>query len=84
MQMAFSGEEKKGVLYVEVNLLVYFDRTKSWTKKDGRHPEVLAHEQIHFDITAIFACAFAQAVREYSFTPSNVKGGDTRTEQEVR
>lgn len=73
MQMAFSGEEKARVLYVDVKLLVYFDQTKSWTKKEGRSPEVLAHEQIHFDITAIFACAFAQAIREYSFTPADIK-----------
>ena len=73
MQMSFSGEEKKGMLYVDVQLLIYFDKTKSWTKKEGRTDDVLAHEQIHFDITAIFACAFAQAVKEYNFTPSNIK-----------
>lgn len=73
IQMAFSGEEKAGVLYVDVQLLVYFDKSKSWTKKEGRTPEVLAHEQIHFDITAIHACAFLNAVKQYAFTTDGVR-----------
>lgn len=73
MQMAFYGEESGGVLQVDVQVLVYFNKTKSWTKKDGRNKVVLAHEQIHFDITALYACAFIHAVKEYPFTPLGIK-----------
>lgn len=73
MRMAFYGEEKKGVLHVDVQVLVYFDKTKSWTKKEGQTPVVLAHEQVHFDITAWYACLFIHAVKRYPFTPSRVK-----------
>jgi hypothetical protein len=71
--MKYVGKNEGGVIYIDVKLQVYFDKTKSWTKPEGHNEEVLAHEQIHFDITAIYACAFAQAIKEYPFTAANVR-----------
>lgn len=42
-------------------------------KRDGKTERVLAHEQIHFDLTAMKACALAKALREESFTTQNVQ-----------
>lgn len=36
------------------NIKAKFNRSKSWTKTN-RHPEVLLHEQKHFDLTEIYA-----------------------------
>lgn len=70
--MKYVGKNEGGTIYIDVRLQVYFDKTKSWTKPEGHNEEVLAHEQIHFDITAVYACAFAQAIKEYPFTAANV------------
>ena len=37
----------------EVTVKCFFDRTKSWTK-DNKSAYLLAHEQLHFDITELF------------------------------
>jgi hypothetical protein len=71
--MQIEGESLGDVLSVTVSLQVYFNRYKSWVKPAGRNERVLAHEQIHFDLTAIKACALARAIEQGSYTSENVK-----------
>lgn len=53
------GKERK----LEVELCLHFDPLLSWMKPEGRTPAILAHEQLHWDITAIKACELAEAIR---------------------
>lgn len=56
VQMGLRERTENGIVHIEVDLYVYFDKQRSWMKKTGRNQRVLDHEQIHFDITAVFAC----------------------------
>src|SRR4029078_3590622 len=54
-QISFYYESVNGKLS-KVVVYASFNKEKSWMKK--KLPEVLAHEQLHFDITEIFARKF--------------------------
>ncbi|MCB0700411.1 MAG: hypothetical protein H6551_12260 [Chitinophagales bacterium] len=56
---------------VDVVLYVYFDKTMSWMKPNGKNATTLGHEQRHFDITAIKTCEIKKRVEEMTFTPEN-------------
>jgi hypothetical protein len=62
---------EKGETIVDVTVTPYFDVSKSWFKPEGKTPAVLAHEQTHFDITAIKACELAAAIRNAKLTRDN-------------
>ena len=47
------------------------DITQSWYKKEGHNDPTLAHEQRHFDITAIVARQFADEIKTRKFTVEN-------------
>jgi hypothetical protein len=49
----------------------YFDRQRSWFRSTAFDATVLAHEQGHFTITAIKACALADTLRGLVFTKTN-------------
>ena len=71
--IAFSttGATEKGQLVINVILTPYFDKAKSWFKEAGKNAVLLAHEQAHFDITAIKACELAEAIKKADFTKDN-------------
>lgn len=71
--MEMQGQRKNNIMDIAVKLTVYFDRTKSWMKPEGKTESVLAHEQIHFDLTAVKACALAKAIQQEKFTAENVQ-----------
>lgn len=73
ISMEMQGASKNGIVTVNVTLAVYFDQTKSWMKPEGKTERVLAHEQIHFDLTAIKACDLAKAMEQEKFTADNVQ-----------
>ena len=62
IQMEMKGLVKDNRMQLTVSLMVYFDKSKSWAKKEGKNERVLAHEQNHFDLTAIKACELAQSI----------------------
>lgn len=71
--MEIEGSQRDRVLDVTVYLTVYCDQQKSWMKKAGRNERVLAHEQRHFDLTALKACDLARAIGAAQFSTDNVK-----------
>lgn len=72
MGMDIKSEVSEGHTIVNVVLIPYFSTTGSWFKPEGRTSERLpAHEQTHFDITAIKTCELAAAIRAASFTKNN-------------
>jgi hypothetical protein len=79
--MAYSSQTENSQVVVDVTIIPYFNKTLSWFKPAGKNPHVLAHEQAHFDITAIKAYELATAIRNASFTQENYisRLGDMQT-----
>lgn len=73
ISMELEGVNKNGAVTVNVTLTIYFDQAKSWMKSEGKTERVLAHEQIHFDLTAIKACDLAKAIEQGKYTANNVQ-----------
>jgi len=67
IKMTISAKEENGKTTVIVTLFPYFKIQESWMKKTGKNARVLAHEQIHFDLTAIQTCRLANAIEKASF-----------------
>jgi cell division protein ZapA (FtsZ GTPase activity inhibitor) len=73
ISMEMEGISKNGAVTVNITLTIYFDQTKSWMKPEGKTERVLAHEQVHFDLTAIKACDLAKAIEQGKFTSANIQ-----------
>jgi len=93
LDVKFTQQKLYGQTKIAVTIVPVFDRQQSWFKRDARSVKTLAHEQLHFNITAIKACELATAMRNYSFTPENYmaelqqlarqKEKETRLEQDL-
>ena len=71
ISMEMKASAKNNLMQVEVILKVYFDKSKSWAKKEGKNDRVLAHEQHHFNLTAIKACELARAISAANYKSEN-------------
>lgn len=67
IQVAMKGAIRDNKMQLDVLLTVYFDKSKSWAKKDGKSERVLAHEQNHFDLTALKACELSKAIASANY-----------------
>ena len=61
--IGFEGIEENSQL-VSVKIWVKFYPEKSWKHPDHLTPEVLAHEQLHFDITELMGRRFHEEIKE--------------------
>ena len=52
---------------LEIQVLCYFDKTQSWTKKDKQKPILLDHERLHWDITEVYARQLRQALAKSDY-----------------
>lgn len=68
IEMNMSGRKQNNRVAIEVELFVYFDKSKSWIKKEGRNSRILNHEQHHLDITALQLCRLIKAIKAYPFS----------------
>ncbi len=68
---ATSSMVQKGQMIFNVEITPYFDKEQSWFNPNGANTGLLAHEQAHFDITAIKTCELINAMRKASFTKDN-------------
>ena len=64
---------KEGQLVVNLTITPCFNKSKSWFKVGAGSKILLAHEQGHFDITAINACELVEQLRHTTFTKDNYK-----------
>jgi hypothetical protein len=62
IKMEFSAKNNEA----HISIKTFFDKTKSWVK--DRTDELLAHEQLHFDITELWARKFRQKVKGKTFS----------------
>lgn len=56
---------------VEITVFCYFNKKKSWVKKNMNTDYALLHEQHHFDITYINTCLFVKKLQEAQFNKGN-------------
>ena len=64
---------------ITVKISLYFDKNISWKKAgEGLTPELLKHEQIHFDIAELYARKMRKTFAEY--TAAHKSGPNTKNE----
>ncbi|WP_339656929.1 DUF922 domain-containing protein [uncultured Maribacter sp.] len=68
----FSTSEENKELKIEYTVGAYFYPTRSWYKAEVCNDVTLSHEQIHFDITELYARKMRKQLAETKFT-ENVK-----------
>jgi hypothetical protein len=71
ISLGYQERVEKGQTILDVTIGAHFNKATSWFKPEGKTPAVLAHEQTHFDITAIKACELAETIRKTRFTRDN-------------
>jgi len=68
----FSSTETDGKLALDIEISTHFYPAESWFQPDLVNGVILSHEQLHFDISELFARKMRKKVAETTFT-SNVK-----------
>ncbi len=63
-----SAVTENGQIVLTILLTPYFSKSGSWFRSEGKNSRVLAHEQTHFDITAIKACELVNKLNNASFS----------------
>ncbi len=64
-------DNDSGKSYVEI--LTFFDRKKSWVKKNKNTDYLLNHEQKHFDLTEVYALMLMREIADYKFSSGRNK-----------
>lgn len=67
IRIKYRSEMRYSVTKIRVTIDPFFDRQTSWCRKASYNLQTLAHEQMHFNITAIKACELAAKIRSYHF-----------------
>ena len=60
----YEGDDIK----IDLNAYAFFDPAQSWVKNGEKSAELLAHEQLHFDISEMHCRYFEEAVHDFDFT----------------
>lgn len=68
IQLKIAAEMLNRHVKVRVQIIPYFDKSRSWCRKASRNTGTLQHEQKHFDITALKACELLEVIRRSAFT----------------
>jgi hypothetical protein len=69
IQMKYHYETLNNQKKVKIAVYPYFHKAHSWWKSNMATPEMLKHEQLHFDITAIAARKLVTAIMNTALTP---------------
>ena len=69
----FSTSGTENAIEVDFKIDTYFYPTKSWYQPELCDEVILSHEQLHFDISELYARKFRQRIDAATFTHSNVK-----------
>ncbi len=78
----FSALEEGGRMKVDCIVETFFYPESSWYRPDLANDIILSHEQLHFDISELFARRMRQQIAAYPFT-SRVKGEMKRIYESV-
>ncbi|TMM56333.1 DUF922 domain-containing protein [Maribacter algarum] len=69
----FSTSGTKDNIEVDFKIDTYFYPTKSWYQPELCDEVILSHEQLHFDISELYARKLRKRLGEATFTHGNVK-----------
>jgi len=69
---SFSSMEQNGEMIADFTVTAFFYPTRSWVQDHLASAHILAHEQLHFDITEMFARKFRTLLAQSRFT-DNIK-----------
>lgn len=69
---SFSSMERNGEMIADFTVSAFFYPTRSWVQDHLASANILAHEQLHFDITELFARKFRAQLAQTRFT-DNIK-----------
>ncbi|MFD0861262.1 DUF922 domain-containing protein [Sungkyunkwania multivorans] len=64
----FSGKIRAGKVTYNSKVVCYFHPQDSWYKKEMASENLLAHEQLHFDISELHARQLRKAIQAFNFT----------------
>ena len=67
IRLRYEYQERPDTTIAKVMLYPYMDKSRSWYKPEGFNNYTLAHEQRHFDITAIVTNELAREIRKTDF-----------------
>lgn len=62
--MHYRGCKNGDIIY---KVRAYFEKKESWLKEEARNDYILAHEQLHFDITELYARKLRKLLSERKF-----------------
>ena len=65
---SFSAQGTKDAMELDFKVDTYFYPDKSWYKSKLANPIILGHEQLHFDISEVFARKLRQILARTKFT----------------
>jgi hypothetical protein len=82
IKIRYTYATRNGVTTAQVQLCPYMEENLSWYKAEGHDDYTLAHEQKHFDITALVTQEFATELKKQSFTVSNFSAALKQMHQE--
>lgn len=68
VSLRYEGSIRKGEVHLNIRILTHFSRRQSWVLSTSKNEWTLNHEQRHFDITALNACALYRELSTYNFT----------------
>ncbi len=72
INVKYTSNVDNGQITVQVLVIPYFDKTRSWfADKYRKNEKILAHEQRHFDISALMACQLVDTLRQQKLTKEN-------------
>lgn len=77
IEYAYEAKNRNGQLSFTFKVRAYFNPNTSWVKPSSRTNALLAHEQVHFDISELHARILIKAFDEASFTENFKKEIDT-------
>lgn len=69
----FSTSGTRDSYKIDFEISTHFYPNKSWYKPELCDAVILSHEQLHFDISELFARKLRKEFSEATFTPENVK-----------
>lgn len=68
LSYGYHSTTRDGKLTLNFTVFSYFDKSESWGKVGKQTPELLAHEQLHFDITELHARKLKKVFDNFPFT----------------
>lgn len=85
ISMEYSAKITDGKVKPSFKIYAAFNKRKSWVKKqkEARTPEILAHEQAHFDIAEITSRKLRKALQSETYSRNNLEQKINRIYQET-